>query len=487
MAILSTLLAVSEPTGFWETIIRAFDKVCNNYVLAVIFLTVVIRVIWAIVDTYSKYNQQKMNAIQQKMQPELDKIKARYEKTPQVMNQKQNEVYRKYMNRSYYSGCLVTFLMMALNLVVFFTLLGGLNSMASYNITTSYNNLKYTYANTLNVVDEYLGDYSDQAKLSELANYQSLGIEIYSEEDGDYIALVRYAIDGEEFVRDENGNLTIEEELYRTLYKTDFSTIEETTIVDGSNTTIAYKAVTDNDYIVSLINKLIPVYQEGDAEGSLEVILIEDMPVLDENGQQLVDENGQPLTRDLYLSEMVQNLAMNEVALVYDVDKDSFLWIENIWLADSPTTQSIMSFQTLSSQVSGFEAREEEVYNAFIPDLDGLRGRVNGYYILPILCILVSTLSILLTNWHNKHKNKKLGKETVKQKGAMKWMQILVPVLLGLFALFYSSIFAIYMLTGQVVSTILLPLQLLIIDKIMDKKKEKEDKANDVVEYSRKF
>ena len=124
MAILSTLLAVSEPTGFWETIIRAFDKVCNNYVLAVIFLTVVIRVIWAIVDTYSKYNQQKMNAIQQKMQPELDKIKARYEKTPQVMNQKQNEVYRKYMNRSYYSGCLVTFLMMALNLVVFFTLLG---------------------------------------------------------------------------------------------------------------------------------------------------------------------------------------------------------------------------------------------------------------------------------------------------------------------------------------------------------------------------
>ena len=59
MAILSTLLAVSEPTGFWETIIRAFDKVCNNYVLAVIFLTVVIRVIWAIVDTYSKYNQQK--------------------------------------------------------------------------------------------------------------------------------------------------------------------------------------------------------------------------------------------------------------------------------------------------------------------------------------------------------------------------------------------------------------------------------------------
>ena len=104
MANLSTLLALSEPSGFWISIIKAFEAVTNNYVLAIIFLTVVIRIIWGVVDTYSKYNQQKMNAIQVKMQPELDKIKAKYEKTPQIMNQKQNEVYRKYYGRSYYTG-----------------------------------------------------------------------------------------------------------------------------------------------------------------------------------------------------------------------------------------------------------------------------------------------------------------------------------------------------------------------------------------------
>ena len=486
MAILSNLLAVSEPTGFWETIIRAFDNVTNNYVLAVIFLTVVIRVVWAIIDTYSKYNQQKMNLIQQKMQPELDKIKAKYEKSPQVMNQKQNEVYRKYMNRGYYSGCLVTFLMMALNLVVFFTLLSGLNSMASYNITSSYNNLKFTYTNTLNVIDEYLGDYTDQSKLDELADYQSLGIEIYNEEDIQYIALVRYSTNGEEFVLDENGNLQVEEELYRTLYQTDFAKIIETSIENGNNTITSYKAITNNDFIISLVNKLIPVYEEG-LEEDYEIVLLQNIPVLDDNGEQLYDENQQPLYRDLYLSEVVQLLAMNEVTTVYDIEKDSFLWIENIWLADSPTSQSIMSYQTLSSQASGLEAREEEVYNAFMPNLNELRGRVNGYYILPILCVLVSTLSIVLNNLHTKRKNKKLGKETVKVKGAMKWMQIAIPVLLGIFALFYNSIFAIYMLTGQIVSTILLPLQLLIIDKLMEKKKDKEDKANNVVEYSRKF
>ena len=58
MANLSALLAVSEPSAFWITIIKAFEAVTNNYVLAIIFLTVVIRVIWAIVDTFSKHSQQ---------------------------------------------------------------------------------------------------------------------------------------------------------------------------------------------------------------------------------------------------------------------------------------------------------------------------------------------------------------------------------------------------------------------------------------------
>ena len=94
MANLSALLAVSEPSGFWITIIKAFEAVTNNYVLAIIFLTVVIRVIWAIVDTFSKHSQQKMSIIQSQMQPELDKIKAKYGNSPQQLNQKQNEVYK---------------------------------------------------------------------------------------------------------------------------------------------------------------------------------------------------------------------------------------------------------------------------------------------------------------------------------------------------------------------------------------------------------
>lgn len=66
-------------------------------------------------------------------------------------------------------------------------------------------------------------------------------------------------------------------------------------------------------------------------------------------------------------------------------------------------------------------------------------------------------------------------------------MQIIVPILLGIFALFYNSVFSIYMLTGQIVSAILTPLQYLVIDAINNRKNKKTDDKNPVVEYSRKF
>lgn len=491
MAILSTLLAVSEPTGFWPTIIKAFASVTANYVLAIIFLTVVIRLIWGIIDTYSKYNQQKMNAVQQKMQPELEKIKAKYEKTPEILNQKQNEVYRRYYGKSYYTGCLVMLIVMALNLVIFFTLFSGLNTMASFNIDSSYNNLKFSYANTLNVIDDYFaGNYQDAEKLEYFKDYQSLGIVIDTAEDGSQtISLVKYQRDGEEFALDQDGNKVVEIVLNTTDYKTDFGYIDSSTSTVGGETITEEKAITTNDYIITIINKIFPSYNEGEEEGSKEIVLIEDYEkVLDDEGNVLTDEDGNFVYQDLYLSSAIQNVSISYVVEIYDQTKDSFLWIENYWLADSPTIQSIMSYDNLVAQIgsANIENGEELVYNAFMPALQDARGRVNGYYILPILCVLVSTLSIVLNNLYNKRKSKKEGKEPVKQQGAAKWMQIIIPVMLGIFALFYNSVFAIYMLTGQVVSTIIMPLQLLVVDKLTDRKKKKEDNQT-TVDYSRKF
>ncbi len=492
MANLSALLAVSEPSGFWITIIKAFEAVTNNYVLAIIFLTVVIRVIWAIVDTFSKHSQQKMSIIQSQMQPELDKIKAKYGNSPQQLNQKQNEVYKKYYGKSYYTGCLMMLVVMILNLVIFFTLFSGLNAMATYKIDSNYNNLKYSYANCINVVDDYFNsDYTDESKQELFKNYENLAFIIESDDEGkQIISLIKYQTNGDgEFILDENGNKTFSK-VHSLEYKTDFGYILEETKEEDGKIIVDKTAVTTNDYIISILNRIFPVYGEGEVEGSKEIILIEDYkPVLDENGQQVIGEDGQPVYEDLYLSTAIQSTAMSYVIDVYDQTQDSFLWIENIWIADSPTVKSIVDYDTLVSQIGGegnVQEGERQVYDAFMKDLKIERSRVNGYYILAILCVLVAVASMLLNNYFTKRRNKKQGKEIQTQKSA-KWMQIIVPILLGIFALFYNSVFSIYMLTGQIVSAILTPLQYLVIDAINNRKNKKTDDKKPVVEYSRKF
>lgn len=456
MVILSNLLSVTEPSGFWITIIKAFEAVTNNYVLAIIFLTVVIGLVWCVVETLQKFNQQHMNEIQTKMQPELDKLKEKYETQPQVYQQKQNELYQKYYGKSQIGSCVIMIITLGLNLLIFFTLFAGLNAMSSYKISSSYDSIKFTYANCLNVTDEFFENevrltsesepLTEEQKLAYFNDYENLKFVITGEGENKEISLLHI---------EENQSETL---LYKTIYKLDFSEEivsegEEQTEGSEQTTTI----ITTNENIIKLIEKYFPKTEDG----------------------EIIENN---------LSTALQNVAMKNVVDTYDQTKDSFLWIENIWLADSPLNQSIVSYTTLESQIgkSNLEAGEETIYNAFMPDLKTQRSRANGYFILPILCVLASFLTMYLSTFYNRYKNKKKGLPVVKTNG--KWAQIILPIIFGIFALFYNSVFAIYMLTRQIVSAIILIPQLMFVDFILDKrKKRKEDKEKIVVDYSRKF
>lgn len=456
MVNLSNLLAVSEPSGVWITIIKAFEAVTNNYVLAIIFLTVVIGVVWGIVETFSKYGQQNMNKAQAAMQPELNKLKEKYASQPQVLQQKQNELQRKYMSKGYTAGCIIMMVIMILNLVIFFTLFAGLNAMSSYKISNNYDNLKYDYVNCLYVTDDYLGNYENETKLHMFEEYKNLGFRIVEDGDTKTVELIK---------------LDDETVLNSIIYNTDFSIKD---IVEDEETGEDKEVVvtTSNSKIVELINKMFP----SNVENGVEIVI----------GKEIVkNEEGEDVEKDLYLSTAIQRVAMNLVTESYETNKDSFLWIENIWIADSPFDQSIVSFDTLVSQIGkdNIEEKEENIYNAFMPDLKERAGRVNGYYILPIICVLVAFGSMFITSLYNKYKNKMKNVQPPKQN---KLMMILMPVILGVFALFYNSVFAIYMITRQFVAMVITPLQLMVVDAISNKKKKKEEDTV-VVDYSRKF
>ena len=441
MAVLSLLLSVAEPSGFWITIIRAFENVTNNYVLAIIFLTVVIKLIWTPIDTFNRRSQQKMSQTQAKMQPELDAINKKYAKDPNLLKQKQNEVYKKYNSKSM-GGCFLMLVFMALNLTIFFTLFSGLNAMGAYKISESYDYLKYSYANVLEVTNEFIGD--DTAKAEIFNNPENLVYRIEVDETNpENMEIVLLQLNGES-----------ETELARSEYKTDFSTTE-TEIVDGQEQTVVTE--TTNEYLNAILTKFDGiVLKETVIEGS--------------------DE-----TEKYTLTNAVTDASSNFIVERYQSNKESFLWIDNIWISDSPFNQSIVDYNGYVSQIgqSNVEEGEETIYNAFMPNLQAKQSRVNGYFILPILCILASVLTTLLSTRLGRKKGEKAPNQN-------KWLAIIMPIIFGVFALFYNSVFAIYMLTSQVMTAVTLPVQNVVLRAIDNRKKKKEEEKTEI-DYTRKF
>lgn len=515
MAILSSLLGVSEPTGVWITIIKAFENVTGRYVLAIIFLTVVIKLITEIISIAQKVNSQKMNEIMAKSQPELEKVREKYANKPEILRQKENEIQKKYYgNKGYIGGCLINLVTIAISFAIFWTLFPALNSMAAYKTTSNYENLKYTYANCLNVVDKYYeqGAASEEEKNAMFADYKNLVFQIGKNEEGKKeIALVHKAEEGEIVV------------LHKTEYLTDFSETEQKTNEEGKEETVVI--ISNNQYINNLINRyVIEAEKEGEnkpetpdegGEAAPEAIMIkpfadegdgEEIPVTVEYiGDKIVgyetkeNEEGQPEQVPILLADSIKFSSNIRVIEEYDLTQDKFLWIENIWITDSPANKSIQSFATLNGQVpGGFEKGEEAIYNAFMPGLKDARNKTNGYFILTILCIAVPMLTMFLTKLYNNRKfakkMKKEGKNAVKPApavGMAKWLPIVLPIVLGVFTLLYNSMFSIYLVTGQVVSLIISYPQALLVDLISDKlkgkKKEEITSSKNDVDYSRKF
>ncbi len=471
MATLNTLLSVSEPNGFWEIIIKAFENGVGSYILAVVLITLIIRIIWAPFDTFNKKINKKNARMQAKMQPELEKLKAKYGNDKNLLNQKTQELYKR-NNFSMGGSCVFMLVFMALNLTIFFTLFSSLNAMADFKISQEYDNLKYNYANVLNLSNQQF-DKGDNAIFE---NYENVTFKIEDEKQTDE--------NGEEKTVQMLVALLDENEIGRVEFKKDFSykASQEKkdenglpiTNEDGS-TQMEEVTISSDQAIVDIINKLVV-----------------DQKIKDENGEEisspaykggqvvLTQEDGTQVT----FSDAINNYSSRYIKNCYENadEKSDFLWIANYWVADSPFKRSIFTYDQFVSEIGAKNVSEQEktIYNAFMPNLDKQVGRVNGYFILAVLSIAISFLSMFLSNLGNKKKG------LPKQPGG-KVMLFVLPIIMGIFAIFYNSVFAIYLVVSQAISAALAPLENLIINKwdAHDEKKQ-EEKQKSVVSYRRK-
>ena len=470
MAFITSLLSVPQPTGVWESIIKAFEAGVGSYILAIVLITLIIKIIWAPFETINKKINKKNMRIQATLQPELEKIKARYGADRNLLNQKTQELYKKH-NYSMMGSCLFMLVFLALNLTIFFTLFAGINSMADYKISQQYDYLKYSYANVLNLTNDVYERNNDLDENNDIVgyfeNYKELKFEI---------------VDGQIIARLSSG-----EEIARTNYLTDFSYLSEENQKDENGNILTDEQTGEPLKVVVSSDKAIY---------DLVTKFVSPQPKMNENGEQLKDENGNPIFEERYVggqavSDTTIKQAIDEFSSKFieeqyqnSPESSKFLWIENYWIADSPLKNSIFTYDQFVSEIGTNNVSEYEktIYDSFMTNLNNKVGRVNGYLILAILSVGVSVLAI----WIGNLTTRKKGQPKTKAPGS-KVMMIVMPLIMGIFAVFYNSVFAIYMVTSQIISVALTPLENLIINKWdASQEKKEEEKRKSVVEYRRK-
>jgi len=176
---------------------------------------------------------------------------------------------------------------------------------------------------------------------------------------------------------------------------------------------------------------------------------------------------------------LVIDNAQNAVFIRYDEIKDDWLWIKNIWRSDTSTSTAILNY----ADFSGYDKTvSESTYNLVMKDLlndtTGVNG-VNGYYILSFI-VLCSTF---FSQWLTKKMSQRKGQEQ-QSKGPMKALMFILPVIMVIFTLSSSAIFAIYIITNSITTTLIMPFSIKISNKIEDKiEKQKAQKVK--VDYRR--
>ena len=177
--------------------------------------------------------------------------------------------------------------------------------------------------------------------------------------------------------------------------------------------------------------------------------------------------------------------------------KSSWLWIQNIWVADS-TARAFPSYDALKSIAKDTGYTRYVTDNIKQSDYDKIASLIsdnaprqnNGCYILPILAGVITFLSQFITELHTRLKNKKankLAKESnTSTASTMKIMKIVMPVIMVIFTLTASASFGLYILASNIASIAFGELTTLIINKLTKKKQleveaELEKEANRLI------
>lgn len=434
-----SLVTLNQPTGFWESILNAFKGANGTYILAVILIALIVRVLFSLVDIVNKKVTMKNTDINAKMKPELEAIQKKYGHDQRLVQQKTSEVYKKYQFNMM-GSCLPMFVAMVLQLVVFMTLWSSLQSVANYNIVEKYENMKNIYANVI--------------ALNEEENPQNTLIKDAITAAGDDVVVdVDFNLDDKKF------NVYVSDGQSETAERFEIEMVENWT----------------NEIIYNLLEKYVIVPEEQTpSEGGEETPEVTPSSYISNGYNQIFKKIAEDAAEEYYLNS-----------------QEGFLWIKNVYKPDSPTSP-LFTKAEIKNYLSRYYSEDEK---ALEKEKD-FEGKIfdnvvtagigqkdlghNGYYILTIVAVLSSFLSLWLSNKLMQGKNGSANKQS-------RMMYFIMPIIFGIFTFSYTSLFAVYIIVGQLVMIALTPLTTLVVRKWIEADaKRKKDKDVIEVDYRRK-
>ena len=142
----------------WSPIINLFDFI-PNYGFMIIVFTIVLKLILSPLDIWQRKVSRDSMRKQQKMQPELQKLKKQYQNNPQALNQKTMQLYKK-EGYNVVGSCLSMLINLILTAFIFITLFTGLVGISQEKIYNQYTQLETVYQQTL-ITELQMNDYDE--------------------------------------------------------------------------------------------------------------------------------------------------------------------------------------------------------------------------------------------------------------------------------------------------------------------------------------
>lgn len=231
-------------------------------------------------------------------------------------------------------------------------------------------------------------------------------------------------------------------------------------------------------------DQFLQVRKEYFAEYEINVDELEETTALEVYNTKIEELKAQGKTDEELAS--IKSSAESKAKEKYNSTKSSFLWIENIWMADS-TVSPVMDYDSfISKSKLNKEDISQEEYNLIMNPIKSSETKYNGYFILAILAAGLNFLSIKLNDIISKRKAKKQGVDPqLMANGSNKIMTIVMPVIMGLFTLFYNAAFGLYIVAGAFIALITSPLITMFVD-MLEIEAIKKEQNKSVAIYDRK-